>query len=77
MASSRLTRLSCWGCSRSLHAAALQAVCAAARSSAFDGKTLTVDGKTQVLLGETTDIVFTQPIALSEISRATSSGSRR
>ena len=35
--------------------------------SAFDGKTLTVDGKTQVLLSETTDIVFTQPIALSEI----------
>ena len=45
--------------------------------SAFDGNTLTVDGKTQVLLGETTDIVFTQSIALSEISRATSSGSRR
>src|SRR5262245_4939685 len=35
--------------------------------SAFDGKTLTVDGKTQVLLGEKTEIVFTQPIALSEI----------
>ena len=35
--------------------------------SAFDGKTLTVDGKTQVLLGEKTEIVFTQPIALSDI----------
>jgi hypothetical protein len=35
--------------------------------SAFDGKVLTVDGKAQVLLGEKTTIVFTQPIALSEI----------
>jgi hypothetical protein len=35
--------------------------------SGFDGKTLTVDGKTQVLLGEKTEIVFTQPIALAEI----------
>jgi hypothetical protein len=35
--------------------------------SAFDGKTLTVDGKTQVLLGEKTEIVFTQPLALSDI----------
>ena len=35
--------------------------------SAFDGNSLTVDGKVQVLLGEKTEIVFTQPIALSEI----------
>jgi hypothetical protein len=35
--------------------------------SAFDGKTLTVDGKTQVLLGEKTEIVFTKPIGLAEI----------
>jgi hypothetical protein len=35
--------------------------------SAFDGKTVTVDGKTQVLLGEKTEIVYTQPIALSDI----------
>ena len=35
--------------------------------SAFDGKALTLDGKTQVLLGEKTEIVFTQPIALSDI----------
>jgi hypothetical protein len=35
--------------------------------STFDGKTLTVDGKTQVLLGEKTEIVFARPIALSEI----------
>ena len=35
--------------------------------SAFNGKALTLDGKTQVLLGEKTEIVFTQPIALSDI----------
>jgi hypothetical protein len=35
--------------------------------SAFDGKALTLDGKTQVLLGEKTEIVFAQPIALSDI----------
>ena len=35
--------------------------------SAFDGNSLTVDGKVQVLLGEKTEIVFTQPIALSDI----------
>jgi hypothetical protein len=34
---------------------------------AFDGKALTVDGKEQVSLGEKTEIVFTQPIALAEI----------
>jgi hypothetical protein len=35
--------------------------------TAFDGNTLTVDGKTQVRLGEKTEIVFTQPIALADI----------
>jgi hypothetical protein len=35
--------------------------------TAFDGKALTIDGKAQVLLGEKTEIVFTRPIALSEI----------
>ena len=35
--------------------------------SAVDGKEITVDGKTRVTLGEKTEIVFTQPIALSEI----------
>jgi hypothetical protein len=34
--------------------------------SAFDGSTLTIDGKDKVTLGEKTEIVFTQPIALSE-----------
>jgi hypothetical protein len=35
--------------------------------SAFDGKTLTVDGKQQVLLGEKTEVVFSKPMAISEI----------
>jgi hypothetical protein len=35
--------------------------------SGFDGKTLTIDGKTKVLVGEKTEIVFTQPIKLADI----------
>lgn len=35
--------------------------------SAFDGQVMTIDGKAQVLLGEKTEIVFTQPIALADI----------
>ena len=35
--------------------------------TATDGKSITVDGKTQVLLGDKTEIVFTQSTALSEI----------
>jgi Domain of unknown function (DUF5666) len=67
MASSRLTRLFL-GVVLALSSAALHAQTRVRGTiSAFDGKTLTVGGKTQVLLGETTEIVFTQPIALSEI----------
>jgi hypothetical protein len=35
--------------------------------SAFDGKTLLVNNKVEVLLGDKTEIVFAQPIALAEI----------
>jgi hypothetical protein len=35
--------------------------------TAVDGNTLTVDGKERISLGEKTEIVFTQPIKLSEI----------
>lgn len=35
--------------------------------TAVDGNSLVVDGKTKVGLGEKTEIVFTQPVALSEI----------
>jgi hypothetical protein len=35
--------------------------------TAFDGETLTVDGKAPIRLDEKTEIVFAQPIALSEV----------
>ena len=35
--------------------------------SAVDGSSFTVDGRTQVTLGEQTEIVFTQPITLADI----------
>jgi Domain of unknown function (DUF5666) len=35
--------------------------------SGFDGKTLMVDGKTKVVVGDKTEIVFTQPITLADI----------
>ena len=35
--------------------------------SATEASSITVDGKTQVLLGDKTEIVFTQPIKLAEI----------
>jgi uncharacterized protein DUF5666 len=35
--------------------------------TAVDGNTLTVDGKEKLSLGEKTEIVFLQPIALSEV----------
>lgn len=35
--------------------------------TAADGNSITVDDKTQVRLGEKTEIVFTQPIALSDL----------
>src|SRR6202008_1416992 len=67
MASSRLSRL----CILLVALATAVAAQAPARVrgtiTAFDGKALTVDGKEQVLLGEKTEIVFTQPIALAEI----------
>ena len=40
------------------------------RITGFDGRTLTVDGKTQVQLGEKTEIVYLKPITLSEIKPA-------
>ena len=65
MASSRLTSLALLFIAFSVAAQAPTRV--RGSITAFDGKALTVDGKVQVLLGEKTEIVFTQPIALSEI----------
>jgi hypothetical protein len=65
MASSRLSKL--------FLIAALVATGATAQTrvrgtiSAFDGNTLTVDGKEKVTLGEKTEIVFAKPIALADI----------
>jgi hypothetical protein len=61
---------------RFLLALSLSLICAAAQAqptrvrgtiSGFDGKTLLIDGKTKVLVGEKTEIVFTQPITLADI----------
>ena len=37
--------------------------------TAVEGGTLTIDGKAQVLVGDKTQIVFTQPMALADIKR--------
>jgi uncharacterized protein DUF5666 len=65
MASSRLTSLALLFVAFSVAAQAPTRV--RGTITAVDGKALTVDGKAQVLLGEKTEIVFTQPIALGEI----------
>ena len=65
MASSRLTSLALLFIACSVAAQAPTRV--RGTITAFDGKALTVDGRVQVLLGEKTEIVFTQPIALGDI----------
>jgi Domain of unknown function (DUF5666) len=67
MASNRLSKLVLILAALALSAAAQAPTRVRGTISAFDGKTLTVDGKAQVLVGEKTEIVFTQPIALAEI----------
>jgi hypothetical protein len=67
MASSRLSKLVLILAALALSAAAQAPTRVRGTISAFDGNTLTVDGKAQVLLGEKTEIVFAQPIALAEI----------
>jgi len=65
---------------RFLLALSLSLICAAAQAqptrvrgtiSGFDGKTLLIDGKTKVLVGEKTEIVFTQPITFADIKPGT------
>jgi len=67
MASSRLSKLVLILAALALSAAAQAPTRVRGTISAVDGNTLTVDGKTQVTVGEKTEIVFTQPIALAEI----------
>src|SRR2546426_3279364 len=67
MASSRLSKLVLILAALALSAAAQAPTRVRGTISAVDGNTLTVDSKTQVLVGEKSEIVFTQPIALAEI----------
>ena len=68
MASSLLTRVFLLGVAVALCSTSLNAQTRVrGKISGFDGRTLTVDGKAQVLIGEQTEIVFTQPVALSDI----------
>lgn len=68
MASSRLTRLFLLGVVLALFSTVLHAQTRVRGTiSAFDGKTVTVDGKEQVVLSDKTEIVYAQPIALADI----------
>ena len=68
MASIRLSKVFLGGVALALATTAIHAQTRVRGTvSAFDGKTLTVDGKSLVLVGEKTEIVFTQPITLADI----------
>jgi uncharacterized protein DUF5666 len=67
MASSRLSKLVLILAALALGVAAQSPTRVRGTISAFDGTTLTVDGKAQVLVRENTEIVFTQPIKLADI----------
>jgi hypothetical protein len=67
MASSRLSKLVLVLAALALSAGAQSPARVRGTISAFDGNTLTVDGKAEVLVGERTEIVFTQPIELTDI----------
>ena len=67
MASSRLSKLVLILAAFALSAAAQSPTRVRGTISAFDGNTLAVNGKAQVVVGENTEIVFTQPIKLTDI----------
>jgi hypothetical protein len=67
MASSRLSRLGLVLALVALGAVAQAPTRVRGTISAVDGDMITVEGKTRVHLGDKTEIVYTQPIALSEI----------
>jgi hypothetical protein len=67
MASSRLSKLVLILAALALSAAAQAPARVRGTVSAFDGKTLTVDGKAQVVVGDKTEIVYAQPIKLADI----------
>jgi uncharacterized protein DUF5666 len=67
MASNRLSRLVLILAALAFSAAAQSPTRVRGTISAFDGQTLTVDGKAQVVVGEKTQIVYAQPMTLAEI----------
>jgi hypothetical protein len=67
MASSRLSKVVLVLAAVALSAGAQSPMRVRGTISGFDGNTLTVDGKAEVLVVERTEIVFTQPIQLADI----------
>jgi hypothetical protein len=67
MASSRLSRLAALLLAVALGAAAQAPTRVRGKITAVEGDMITVDQKTHVHLGDKTEIVFTQPIALADI----------
>jgi hypothetical protein len=67
MASSRLSRLALVALLAVANAAAQAPTRVRGKITAVAGDIVTVDGKTQVRLGDQTEIVYTQPIALADI----------
>jgi hypothetical protein len=67
MASSRLSRLALLLVLVALGAAAQAPTRVRGKITAVDGDTITVDSKSRVRIGDKTEIVYTQPIALADI----------
>src|SRR5438309_407362 len=67
MASSRLSRLALVALLVAASAAAQAPTRVHGKITAVAGDLVTVDGKTQVRIGDKTEIVYTQPIALADI----------
>ena len=67
MASSRLSKLVMILAAVAFGAAAQAPTRVRGTISAFDGNTITIEGKTRVAVGDKTEIVFAQPMALAAI----------
>ena len=67
MASSRLSRLALLLVLAAATAAAQAPTRVRGKITAVDGDTITVDGSARVRIGDKTEIVYTQPIALADI----------
>src|SRR3981189_2304629 len=67
MASSRLSKLALLLVLAAATAAAQAPTRVRGKITAVDGDTISVDGKSRVRVGDQTEIVYTQPIALADI----------